>query len=273
MPIGRIIQDAIPGMMEGFFAEMWKKVSEAIFGIFTWVLQQTLEPYKTMWNNPVIVLMVRLGEWAAHTVFIIALVFMLVDALEEMGSHKSVAVSDIFGNVMKGYLFCLAAPRIAIFALSFSAEVLSLLDFSSALNNFDIEAFLVSTLVMTVILVIACVVFVFMVAKQHAMMFIHIITYSCYVANIVRGDTQAMGAWLRQMIAIALTFFCQFVMFYMGVFFFMNGDHMLCLMAWMGMGNVTKVLNKFGMSSGFGGLASGASNMMRTGMSFIRMVK
>jgi len=268
MNLGNLIKDLIPDMMDGFFVSLWQKVMEAIFSVFTTVLQLTLEPYRHVWNEPVIVVMFKLAEWASYTVFIIAVVFMLVDSLEELGGHKSIAFADIFGNVMKGYLFCLAAPRIAVFSLAFSAEVLSYLDFSSALTTMDVEAFLVSSLLMGVMLVIACIVFVFMIAKQHAMMFVHILTYSCYVANIVRGDTQAMGAWLRQMIAIALTFCCQFVMFYLGVFFFMNTQPMLCLMFWMGMGSVTKVLNKFGMSSGFSG--SSALGMMRSGMTLIK---
>ena len=116
------------------------------------------------------------------------------------------------------------------------------------------------------IILIATIYFAVTSLKRFGEMFVHILTSALYIPDILRGDTTKMGDWLRQMLSIVLTYMIIYILFFLGCGFFDSDNVILSLVCWLTMPSVSKILNKFGWSSGtqgnFGAIALQTGAMM-----------
>ena len=63
-----------------------------------------------------------------------------------------------------------------------------------------------------------------------------------------------MGGWIRQALAILLNYFFNYLIYYIGLFLFVQGDLFSAVIPWAALFTVPRLLDKFGFSSGSGGI-------------------
>lgn len=215
-------------------------------------------------------------------IFGISFLVVLVDIAEEKISGKPVYPAVVFTNTIKALSFAVFARWIAVWGMEISNTITSYFGISLSADSFSlhltksIDAFLpggipdtiVIHLVIMLLIIIAVVVFLVMALKRFGTMFIHIFTSVLYIPDIMRGDTTKMGEWLRQMTAIVLTYTFIYLMFFLGCGFFNSDNLLMCFACWITMPVISRILNKYGWSSGsqgnFGAMA------IQTGVMMIR---
>lgn len=250
----------IPNFLESILSWLNSFLLNKLTGFYTSILSYVTTPYNDFWNNPIIQGAVRFSQWVAYAVMGVSILFMIIDYAEDIAAKSSISISEMVMNIIKGFVFCLIAPQLSILAITLGSQLartLDLTNMANALSTNGDEDILWHTGIAQIIWIIACliafVVFLFITARQYGMMLIQIMTYALYVPGVVRGDTQSMGAWMRQTVAITITYLCQYFLFYLGMVFTTLNSLAGILICWTGMAAASKVLNKFGLSAGFGG--------------------
>lgn len=244
--------DNMPHLTESILSFLTMGFNKMLLKTYSDVLGIATNPNVAFFNDPIVQGIIAFSQWAAYAAMAVSILFMIVDYGEDLAAGKNIALSEMLMNIFKGFIFCLIAPQLGLFSLQIGRQLATSLDLSAYLQaNYTIMANL--SVLWVIVSVVALVVFVFMSARQFGMMLIHIATYVLYVPGVVRGDSESMGAWIRQTVAIALTYLCQYVMFYFGLYFMVQGRIFGGIIGWSSMAAVKTVLNKFGMSSGFAG--------------------
>lgn len=229
---------------------------------------------------PEITAFLNFSSWINILVFSIAFIAVLVDLAEEKTSEKPIYPGIAFLNIVKALAFALLARWLA----EWSMELSNLLTtgFGIELNSATIQSHIDSIwqhlvgsqlnvsfdILMILIVIIATLVFTVSALKRFGTMFIHILSSALYIPDIMRGDTTKMGEWLRQMISIVLTYTFIYFLFFLGAAFFNKNNGLMCIACWIAMPMVSKVLNKFGWSSGSQG--SFGAVAIQTGAMLIR---
>lgn len=103
-------------------------------------------------------------------------------------------------------------------------------------------------------------------------MFLQALTVFLYVPDIVRGRTTSMGDWIRQTLSILVTYMFRNVLFFIGFTSAINLDIIAMSCAWITMIGAAKLLQKFGMSSGFGGAVSSTVSIGQSAFSTIAAI-
>lgn len=222
------------------------------------------------------------STWVNILVFAVSFIVVAVDIAEEKVSGKPVYFAVAFTNIAKAFAFALLARWIAVWSMEIANTIttyfgltlnpdsfaLSVQNILKSMLTPGIEITATLNLLFMLVVIIAILVFCVNSLKRFGEMFIHIFTSVLYIPDIMRGDTTKMGEWLRQMIAIVLTYFFIYIMFFLGCGFFNADNILLCLACWITMPAISKILNKFGWSSGsqgnFGAMA------LQTGVLLIR---
>lgn len=221
------------------------------------------------------------STWINGIVFAVSFIVVAADIAEEKVSDKPIMYSVVFTNVGKALLFSVFARYLGQWSMELANAITSFFGInlqadkmSSSISEiilqigtgvFEIQSavpFL--NLVFLIVLIVALVYFAVTSLRRFGEMFVHILTSALYIPDIMRGDTTKMGDWLRQMISIVLNYVIIYILFFLGCGFFDTDNVLVCLSFWLTMPVVSKLLNKFGWSSGtqgqFGAMA------MQTGM-------
>lgn len=262
-----MIDAAIESTTQAISDKFYEFIVDIITVVFQWVIGST----SGFWANSSITQVIGFAQWTARVVFIVTLVVVVLDIAEDFTSGKQVYTSIIATNIAKGMGFVEVAPVLARFSIELSDKMVGRFNLSSqmrGLNNIydmieDASGGAIA-LITAIVVLIACIAFLVMVLKRFGMMLVQILTCCLFVPSIMRGDTTAMGSWLRQTIAIAITFFCQYLLFYLGIFFWISRDTLIAFGLWLSMGMVTRLLDKFGLSSGTGGVFGSVTSAAQT---------
>lgn len=229
-----------------------------------------------------IVQFLNFSTWVNTLVFAVCFVVVAVDIAEEKVSGKPVYFGVAFTNIAKAFSFALLARWLAVWSMEIANTIttyfgltLSADSFATSVRNLlesiidpSIDAADLLSFIFMFIVIMASLVFCFNSLKRFGEMFIHIFTSVLYIPDIMRGDTTKMGEWLRQMTSIVLTYVFIYIMFFLGCGFFNADNILMCLACWVTMPAVSKILNRYGWSSGsqgnFGAMA------IQTGVMMIR---
>ncbi len=238
-------------------------------------------------------LFLNFGTWINILVFAVYLIVVIVDIAEEKMSDKPVNYGVVFSNAIKAFSFALLARWIGEWSMELSNTITTLFGIElqadsialSIQNILKKEAFILSesiiqtitpvidfrisdllNIIFWLILLIALIYFTVVSLKRFGEMFVHILTSALYIPDILRGDTTKMGDWLRQMTSIVLTYMIIYILFFLGCGFFNADNVIFSIVCWISMPSVSKILNKFGWSSGtqgnFGAIALQTGAMM-----------
>lgn len=236
-----------------------------------------------------VVLFLNFGTWINVLVFAVYLIVVIVDIAEEKMSDKPVNYGVVFTNALKAFSFALLARLIGEWSMELSNTITSIFGLqlqpdttALSINRIitkigtyelpipmpvpDIHIADFFNIIFWLIILIATIYFAVTSLKRFGEMFVHILTSALYIPDILRGDTTKMGDWLRQMLSIVLTYMIIYILFFLGCGFFDSDNVILSLVCWLTMPSVSKILNKFGWSSGtqgnFGAIALQTGAMM-----------
>ena len=233
------------------------------------------------WNEPVISQLIVFSKWANMVVFAVTVIFMLFDMAEEYASGKDVDYSVVFTNTLKALLFAELNSLLAEMSMSISDIITTSMKFKMPTDSSTLFQVLTTNtgntnalfdILMLLVVLIAVLVFFIMSVMRYGAMFVLILTSSMYIPDILRGDTTSMGSWLRQMVAIAGTYIFQYITFYTGLLYLLGGNIVMCAILWAGMASASKILEKFGYSTGTRGVFSAAGSLAGQGLSLLTKV-
>lgn len=259
---------------DAFFNFFTTWINNQVVGLCTFVID-TLNKYVIgFFDNMYILQFLIFSTWLNVFIFVVALFVVLIDIVEEKTSGNPIAITDVFTNIFKAFAFAYFARWLAQGSMELIDKVLKALQFDSInfgafdsatkniLASFGAAAQKNLTIVFVVVLLCACVVFFINSIKRFGTMFVHILTAFLYIPDIMRGNTVKMGEWLRQMLAISLTYAFSYLLFFLGCTFYLQLEYVLAIGMWIAMALVPKTLNQFGWSSAskgsFGGVVQGA---------------
>lgn len=234
----------------------------------------------TFWTQSLVMDFLDFSKWANYVVFGVTLLFMLFDIGEEIASGKDVDLGIVFTNSVKAMVFVNFNSIIAITCMQLGDIITSSLNFKLPTDQNAMEKALsgigISSanfiIVVALAILIACLVFFVMSVMRYGAMFVQILASSFYIPNILRGETQAMGDWMRQTVAIAGTYTFQYVTFYCGLYYLLQYNVIICAIFWAGMMSAGKVLQKFSYSTGTKGVFSSLGSAAGQGISLLSKV-
>lgn len=219
-------------------------------------------------------------KWLSWLVLGAAFVIMLLDIGEELGGYRpgagGIEFTTIFTNFIKAIAFVLMAPDLAVNAMRLAASATGQMTIDYETLRQEISGGILSATLGTggviagLAMVIACVAFFVFTLFAVGSVFIQAATVFLYVPDIMRGKETAMGEWIRQTAAIFLTFLFRHLLFVIGMAAALANDLITMAISWITMFGVARLLQKFGASSGFGGMVSHAAT---AGQSFVSIVR
>ena len=265
-----------------FFIAFLDWLNTQIMGVAVFVINFINKYVLSFFEVKAINQFLNFSTWINVLVFCVTFIVVAVNIAEEKVSGKPVYYSVVFTNIAKAFAFSMLARWVAVWSMEIANKIttyfgltldpdgfaLSIRNILASIISEDIEAADFLNLIFMIIVIIAVLVFCVNSLKRFGEMFIHIFTSVLYIPDIMRGDTTKMGDWLRQMTSIVLTYIFIYIMFFLGCGFFNADNVLMCLACWLTMPAVSKILNKYGWSSGsqgnFGAMA------IQTGAMLIR---
>lgn len=225
-------------------------------------------------NSTIVQKTLEFTAWLAWGVFGVAFVILLLDIGEELGGYKpgqGMEFTAIFTNFIKAIAFILMGPRLAVIAMQLAANATGQMSVDYTALKTEVPNMFSLNLggllpVIPIIILIAVIGFFCFTLFSAGGIFVQAATAFLYVPDILRGRTTAMGDWMRQTISILITFLFRHILFIIGLAGALSGDYITMAVAWITMFGVAKLLQKFGMSSGFGGMVSHTTQMGQSAM-------
>jgi len=265
----------IEELLGEIFTYAWKRASEWITKSCEKLINLSSTAADKFWDYDLILGFLRFSRWVAVGVVAASTVMLIFDVVEDAGRQRKIDFTVVYTNFFKGLAFALIAPEAGKYALMVINQLAGSLKISGILqtnlvNNINKTG---NPVVTWILVAIASVVFLVMSLARFGTMFVQCMTPCLYVSDIVRGETAAMGSWIRQTTAIAITHLIQTSLFYLGAYF--TGIDFTLFLAgacWIGMIQTKKVLDKYGMSCGVTGVVSSAAQAAVQGITLVSKV-
>lgn len=241
------------------------------------------------WENGIVNSVFAFVTFVANIILVASLVFVLLDIAEESGAGNRIGWTVVVSNFFKGFIFANGIVLIGRYMCTVSSQLVGMLpmgqytagdgydwvDVLDVVNgSLSVANTFIPYLIMVIVLTIGAAAFLLMSMLRFTNMFIHVIGGLYYISDIVRGETSALGSWLRQAIVIACTYIIQYIMFSIGVTLIVDRDltgsgAILGLGFIIGMFSVPKILQKYGMSSGVSGVVGALGSVVNRGMALV----
>ena len=237
------------------------------------VIDFVLKLVDGFWQNNLLYAFLDFSVAINLIVLVVSILILCYDLAEE---NKPIIWKQILLNLFKGGLFTLFSRHIGILCLTLSNLIVQYLEIDvepsvlwSVVTALPSTS-LAMTLIWVLILIVSFVAFGVVCVIRNASMFVLIMSSALYIPDVVRGDTAKMGDWIRQVIAVSLTFVFQYILFCVGIGGCIQYNPVTALTGFAGIFVVPKVLQKFGYSSGVTGIFSSAGNMAMQARMFIK---
>ena len=263
-----------------FFNAFLNWLQQIMLGLVNLIVEFVNSLTLDFWDNSYIRLILDFGFWIGTGVFAITFIVVLVDIAEEKSTGNPVHWAAVFTNIVKSFCFLVFSRWIALWSMqmvstltSFFGRELSAQAMTDSLQQTILQMTVPAALnlllgiIFNIVVMVASIIFIVQSFKRFGTMFLHVMQAPLYVPDILRGDTAKMGEWLRQMIAISVTYGFQYLFFYLGSILMLETHVLVAIPFWLTMGQIPKILNRYGWSSAstgrFGQLAqSGLSLVM-----------
>lgn len=268
------MQNLITQATDSFLSSFVIKSKEMMLEFLLSLIEMINTHLMNLFETPIIRDFVSMGTTIGRFLFAATLIILLIDIVEEAGSmkndqFKAIEWPTIFFNMVKAVVFIEAAPQLSIIALRMISISVGEFDPSPYLNsiiNMDINMFGMA------IAIIAVGGFTLLTILRFGAILIQAFSVFLYVPDIVRGHTTSMGTWIRQTVAILLTYFLQYVLFFIGLVSYFNTETITAYLLWLTMLYVSKYLDKFGMSSGIKGVVSSGVSVAQSAKSAMTLL-
>lgn len=264
--------NAIQNIFEGLYNWWFEDTTSKIFDWISQSLSFMATGSSEFWQADLVGTLLKVSVVMSSIAFAVAFIVMLFDAAETAAEEKPVYISSLVTDCVKGLVFLNAAPHLGKFSMLLLFEILQELNWKDSLAetvNGWMDAISSGFGIGYLICIIASIYFFWQSMKNSGLMFLHMMTCALYVPSIVRGDQTAMGGWIRQAASIMLTYFLQYLMFYCGLYILYQGNLITALIPFITMFGVPRLLDKFGYSSGTGGVGNAVTSIIFQGASLI----
>ena len=225
---------------------------------FTNLVQWCAGASYSFWDASLVNVLLQAGAGVSILVWAVSLIIVIQDVLEAISEEKRVYLGSVIGDSLKAVVFSQASPFLGILVIKFLFQIMALLNWSDSLvaswTDLVAETAGFSRIMGILITVIASGYFFYASIKNSGLFFVMLLLCPLYVPAITRGDHSAMGGWIRQALAILLTYFFNYLIYYIGLFLFVQGDLFSAVIPWAALFTVPRLLDKFGFSSGSGGI-------------------
>ncbi|MEG1044804.1 MAG: DUF6045 family protein [Oscillospiraceae bacterium] len=263
-------------LFEKFSNWIDEKTTERISSLTSGIIDIAFDCTDGFWDKSVIDGILNLSATLNLIVFVITILFLLFDILEENGKIEATV---IFANIFKAISFTAFNRYIAetglyiaqIFTVNLKIDHTSqgiLETVTDALDLFS-DTF-INTTASCLILIIAFISFFFTCLSLNGSILTIICSSSLYIPSIIRGDTAKMGDWIRVLVSVLVTFLMKYVFFYLGISFLCTDDLVSSLSCFIGMFAVPKLLQNYGLASSSRGVLSSATMFATQGLSMAR---
>lgn len=254
------------------FDSITEKLNTAFVNGVMFIMSQINSLSALFYQSELVKSALSFSRWLGYFVLAGALIATLLDIAEELANvkpGKDIEYMTIGINFLKGLLFIEMAPILAQQSIIIGTELSGALrvDGSSILAGAFLQHITIAIFVLIAIISFFC-----MSLFSVGAMFLQSITVFLYVPDIVRGRTTSMGDWIRQSLSILVTYLVRCVLFFIGFSAAVNSDLITMGVAWLAMLGAARILQKFGMSSGFGGTVSSTVSIGQSAFSTIAAI-
>lgn len=260
--VGKFILDLISSAL----AEVINKIFVALLTVIMGFVSKMIV---SLWNDAVIDDIVSCVTWISMGVFAVGCILMLYDILEARSEEKTVYMSSVTKNFVSGLAFAMFGPKMVHVMTKAILSLIELLKLNDAVTGFESTEFglslinlfvpgaeigssLLESVVCFLIVIIGSCVFIYKITLRFVQFITVIATVPLYETSVLRGDQTAFSSWFRQSMAVGLTFFFEYFFYALGISLLMStgiANTFLGLGCFLGMGGVSRTLDKYGMSS------------------------
>lgn len=218
-----------------------------ILDVFTNVMNMINSLSINIWNEPIIIDLIKLSGKIAIIVLALSIPFLLKDMLEQADTLDWKVVGF---SVLKAYLFTVSINIFGVMIFNIGHTLIKSLNL--VVDPSQITAVVGSILgaPVLIIMVVASIVFLVMTITRIATMLIHIFTSFLYIPFIVRGDSSKAGEWITMAISISLTYTCQYFFFYLSIYLYLDSKVWIATLFLAASFLIVPALKTFGFSSG-----------------------
>ena len=260
----------IDDFLEAIFNTTWARISSLILKWCETAIGFSTGYTGNFWTQPLIQGFLNFSRWVGVGMVAATTVLLIFDVVEDASRQKNIDYTMVFASFFKGLAFAIIAPEAGKYALVITNKMAGNLKISNVMLQTNlVESIKVkgNPVVASIIVGLACYIFLIVSLARFGTMFVQCLTPCLYVSDIIRGETAAMGSWIRQTVAIAITHLIETALFYLGVYFMtVDVAWLLSAACWIGMIQTKKVLDKYGMSCGVTGVVSSAWQVASTGI-------
>ena len=231
-----------------------EKINEILIGYYQSFLNMTNQMVSAIGSDS---LMESVADFCCNislAMFGIGVILSIYDFLEAMAADKAVSPYNLLKSWVFGFAFSIFGGRIVLWIFDFAISLMAFLDLSvvtSEMGSHSLDSLTSDVgmvIVFTVILLIGSIVFIFRAATRWVQALVQVIQVPLFVLPIMRGDDTAFSSWGRATLAVALTFFVEYFLYWCGLTFLLTGYLMEGIACFIGCGGVSTQLGKYGMS-------------------------
>lgn len=183
------------------------------------------------WNSPLITLSLVFMTSLCTGMWVVSIIFVLGDVLEDLHNGNPIPVFLIFKNIITGFLFATMVTSLSGIMMNLSVSIVNSMNFQTvsgdwnsvqhqlnslferllSLNGGNASAF--TYLLFIVVTIVASIGYLYYSFVLVAYNYIHSITGVLYVKPVTQGDSSAMGFWFKTSISYNLGFIIQTYLF------------------------------------------------------------
>lgn len=247
-----------------------KWLQDLFLGAVTAVMNWVSEMITNMWNIDVIKALVNCTSGISMGVFAVGAILTLYDIVEARSEEKVVYMSAVTKNFVAGLAFAVFGSQFIAVMNQSILSLCELLKISDSVRDFENTDFmnqslgtiqdaltvssgdLLGAILIILVVLIGSGVFVYKAAMRFVQFLTLILMVPLYVTSIARGDQTAFSAWFRQAMAVGLTYFFEYFLYALGIAMMASNGFatpMMGIACLIGMGSVSRTLDKYGMSS------------------------
>ena len=245
-------------------------IHDIFVALLTVIMDFVSKMIVSLWDDSVVSAIVSCSSWIAMGVFAVGCILMLYDILEARSEEKAVYMSAVTKNFVSGLAFALFGPKLVHVMTKAILSLIQLLKLSDSVTNFEVTEYansltnlwlspdlvvgssLLESVICFFIVVIGSGVFIYKITLRFVQFITLIAMVPLYETSVLRGDQTAFSGWFRQAMAVGLTFFFEYFFYALAITLLMStgiANTFLGMGCLLGMGGVSRTLDKYGLSS------------------------
>ena len=255
----------IPDLVSDIISTILEAMAEKTIEFYTSILEyQNSMLTEDFWESSIVNAFLDFATFCAFGLFVASIIFLISDIVQETACGKNVSGYNVFKGFIFGFMFASFSQSLPIYFCQKVLYILSTVTFSNDIdvswhempNTTNNAVGIIIYVIMLIVLLIATIVFMGVFLSRQAAMLVHIMSAMFYVPEVTRGDTQKIGEWLRQLVALLATTFFQYLFFFGGSSMVLASPILTSTEFYAGLAlifgtfSVPKVLNNFGYSVG-----------------------